>query len=82
MSVYGNFFGMIPNTLSECKMYGVEIDTISGGIARQLYQKNTIAIKGFEDVELPDSYFDVAIRQCSFSEILRFMIKDMIKINF
>ena len=38
--MYGNFFGMIPNTLSECKMYGVEIDTISGGIARKKKQKN------------------------------------------
>lgn len=57
---------MIPDTLDECKMYGIEIDTISGEIARQLYQKNTIAVKGYEDVELPDSFFDVAVRKCSF----------------
>ena len=42
-------------------MYGIELDTISGNIARQLYQKNTIAVKGYEDVELPDSFFDVAV---------------------
>ena len=46
--------GMLPNELSECKLYGIEKDSISGRIARQLYQKNTIAVKGFEDVELPD----------------------------
>lgn len=57
--------GMLPDTLKNCKMYGVEIDTISGRIARQLYQKNTIAVKGFQDVELPDSFFDVAVRKCA-----------------
>ena len=41
---------MLPDTLNECKMYGVELDSISGRIASQLYQKNTIAVKGFEDV--------------------------------
>lgn len=49
-------------------MYGIEIDTISGGIARQLYQKNTIAVKGFEDVELPDSFFDVAVGNVPFGD--------------
>lgn len=49
-------------------MYGIEIDTISGGIARQLYQKNTIAVKGFEDVELPDSFFDVAVGNVPFED--------------
>lgn len=53
---------MLPDKMNECKMYGIEIDSISGNIARQLYQKNTIAVKGYEDVELPDSFFDVAIR--------------------
>lgn len=57
--------GLMPDTLDQCKMYGIEIDNISGRIARQLYQKNTIAVKGYEDVELPDSFFDVAIRQCT-----------------
>lgn len=60
--------GMIPNTLDECKMYGVEIDAISGKIASQLYQKNTIAVKGFEDVDIPDSFFDVAIGNVPFGD--------------
>ena len=61
--------GMMPDTLDECKMYGVEIDGISGRIAGQLYQKNTIAVKGFEDVELPDSFFDVAVGNVPFSDL-------------
>ena len=64
----GNFFGRIPENLDECKMYGIELDTISGNIARQLYQKNTIAVKGYEDVELPDSFFDVAIGNVPFGD--------------
>lgn len=60
--------GMLPNTLDKCKMYGVEIDSISGRIASQLYQKNTIAVKGFEDVELPDSFFDVAVGNVPFGD--------------
>ena len=64
----GNFFGLLPKELAECKMYGVEIDSISGGIARQLYQKNTIAIKGFEEVEMPDAFFDVAIGNVPFGD--------------
>lgn len=59
---------MIPDTLNECKMYGVELDSISGRIASQLYQKNTIAVKGFEDVELPDSFFDVAVGNVPFGD--------------
>ena len=59
---------MLPDTLNECKMYGVELDSISGRIASQLYQKNTIAVKGFEDVELPDSFFDVAVGNVPFGE--------------
>ncbi len=54
--------GMLPDSLNECKLYGIEIDNISGRIAGQLYQKNTIAVKGYEDIELPDSFFDVAVR--------------------
>lgn len=54
--------GMLPDSLKQCKLYGIEIDGISGRIARQLYQKNTIAVKAFQDVELPDSFFDVAVR--------------------
>lgn len=59
----GNFFGMLPTQLKECKMYGVELDSISGRIAQQLYQKSTIAVNAYEKVELPDSFFDVAVRQ-------------------
>lgn len=57
---------MLPDNLKECKIYGVEIDTITGNIARQLYQKNTVAVKGFEEVEMPDSFFDVIVRKCTF----------------
>jgi len=60
--------GLLPDTLKECKMYGVEIDTISGKIARQLYQKNTIAVKGFEEIEMPDSFFDVAVGNVPFGD--------------
>ena len=62
----GNFLGMLPTQLKECKMYGVELDSISGRIAQQLYQKSTIAVNAYEKVELPDSFFDVAVRQCAF----------------
>ena len=61
----GNFFGMLPTQLKECKMYGVELDSISGRIAQQLYQKSTIAVNAYEKVELPDSFFDVAVRKCT-----------------
>lgn len=61
--------GMLPEKLSECKMYGIELDSISGGIARQLYQKNTIAVKGYQDVELPDSFFDVAVGNVPFDDL-------------
>lgn len=60
--------GMLPDTLNECKMYGVELDSISGRIAGQLYQKNTIAVKGYQDVELPDSFFDVAVGNVPFDD--------------
>lgn len=61
----GNFFGMLPKELENCKMYGIELDSISGRIAQQLYQKSTIAVNAYEKVELPDSFFDVAIRKCT-----------------
>ena len=60
--------GMLPNTLADCKMYGIEKDSISGRIARQLYQKSTIAVKEFESVELPDSFFDVAVGNVPFDD--------------
>ena len=60
---------MLPDTLNKCKMYGVELDSISGNIARQLYQQSTIAVKGFEEVELPDSFFDVAVGNVPFNDL-------------
>ena len=64
----GNFIGMIPDSLKSSNMYGVELDSISGRIARQLYQKSSIAVDGYEKVELPDSFFDVAIGNVPFGE--------------
>lgn len=62
----GNFIGRKPESLSDCKVYGVEIDSISARIAQQLYQKSTIAAQGFEDTDLPDSFFDVVIGNVPF----------------
>jgi N12 class adenine-specific DNA methylase len=62
----GNFFGLVPESMSGSKMFGVEIDNLTGRIARQLYQKNSIAIQGFEKTELPDSFFDLAIGNVPF----------------
>lgn len=64
----GNFIGMKPESLSDCKIYGVEIDSISGRIAEQLYQKSTIAVQGYEEANLPDSFFDVAIGNVPFGQ--------------
>lgn len=64
----GNFMGLMPPEMSESKMYGVEIDSITGRIARQLYQKNSVAIQGYESSELPDSFFDVAIGNVPFGD--------------
>ena len=64
----GNFIGMKPESLSDCKMYGVELDSVSGRIAAQLYQKSKIAVEGYEKVNLPDSFFDVAIGKVPFGE--------------
>lgn len=64
----GNFIGMMPNN-DKLKIYGVEKDIISGNIARQLYQKSSIAVKGFEDVNYSDSFFDVAIGNVPFGDI-------------
>ena len=64
----GNFMGLMPPEMSESKMYGVEIDSITGRIARQLYQKDSVAIQGYENSELPDSFFDVAIGNVPFGD--------------
>lgn len=63
----GNFIGNVPETINN-KIYGVEIDSVSGRIARQLYQKENIAISGYEKVNLPDSFFDVAIGNVPFGD--------------
>lgn len=59
---------MLPETMKNCKMYGIEIDSITGRIAQQLYQKSNIAVKGFENVDLPDSFFDIAIGNVPFGD--------------
>lgn len=64
----GNFIGMKPESLSDCRMYGVELDSISGRIARQLYQRSTVAIQGYEEANLPDSFFDVAVGNVPFGQ--------------
>ena len=64
----GNFIGMLPDTLKDCKLYGVELDSISGRIARQLYQKSTVAVQGYEDTNLPNSFFDVAVGNVPFGD--------------
>lgn len=68
----GNFIGMKPESLSDCKMYGVELDSVSGRIAAQLYQKSKIAIEGYEKANLPDSFFDVAVGNVPFGEFKLF----------
>lgn len=64
----GNFIGMIPDSMSESKVYGVELDSISGRIARQLYQNSNIAVSGFEKVDIPDSFFDVSLGNVPFGD--------------
>ena len=64
----GNFIGMLPDSLENCKLYGVELDYISGRIARQLYQKSTVAVQGYEDTNLPNSFFDVAVGNVPFGD--------------
>lgn len=68
----GNFIGMKPESLSDCKIYGVELDSVSGRIAAQLYQKSKIAIEGYEKANLPDSFFDVAVGNVPFGEFKLF----------
>ena len=63
----GNFFGMIPQELENSKLYGVELDSISGRIAKQLYQNANIQVKGYEKTNLQDSFFDVAIGNVPFN---------------
>ena len=64
----GNFIGMLPDAMHDSKIYGVELDTISAGIAQQLYQKTTIAAQGFEETNLPDSFFDGVVGNVPFGD--------------
>ncbi len=64
----GNFIGMLPDAMQDSKIYGVELDTISAGIAQQLYQKTTIAAQGFEETNLPDSFFDGVVGNVPFGD--------------
>ena len=65
----GNFFGLLPESMQNSKLHGVEIDSLTGRIAKQLYQKANIAIEGFEKTNLPDDHFDVVIGNVPFGEI-------------
>ena len=65
----GNFIGMLPQSMQEAKMYGVEIDKISAGIAQQLYQKTSIAALAFEEANVPDSFFDAVVGNVPFGDI-------------
>ena len=64
----GNFIGMLPITMQDSKVYGVELDTISAGIAQQLYQKSSIAAQGFENANIPDSFFDGVVGNVPFGD--------------
>ena len=62
----GNFMGLVPDSMEKIRMYGVELDSISGRIAQQLYQKNKIAVQGFETMQFPDSFFDCVVGNVPF----------------
>lgn len=64
----GNFLGMLPHEMQSSKLYGVELDSISGKIAKQLYQKANIKVQGYEKADLPDSFFDIAIGNVPFGD--------------
>ena len=64
----GHFIGMLPESMSESKIYGVELDTVSAGIAQQLYQKTSIAAQGFEEANLPNSFFDAVVGNVPFGD--------------
>ena len=65
----GNFFGLLPESMQNSKLHGVEIDSLTGRLAKQLYQKANIAIEGFEKTNLPDDHFDVVLGNVPFGEI-------------
>ena len=77
----GNFIGMLPESMRNTKIYGVELDKISAGIAQQLYQKSSIAAQGFEEVNVPDSFFDGVIGNVPFGDF-KVLDKRYDKYNF
>ncbi|MEM5770912.1 MAG: hypothetical protein AAGU32_21910, partial [Bacillota bacterium] len=64
----GNFFGLVPESMQGSRLYGVELDSVTGRIAQQLYQKNSIAVQGYEKTNLPDSFFDLAVGNVPFGQ--------------
>ena len=64
----GHFIGMLPESMKNGRIYGVELDTISAGIAQQLYQKSSVAAQGFEEASLPDSFFDAVVGNVPFGD--------------
>lgn len=77
----GNFIGMLPKSMENAKVYGVELDTVSAGIAQQLYQKSSIAAQGFEKVNVPDSFFDGVVGNVPFGDF-KVLDKRYDKYNF
>ena len=77
----GNFMGLLPESMQSSKMYGIELDDISGRIAKQLYPQNNIAIGGYENQKLPDSFFDVAVGNVPFGDF-KLSDKRYNKLNF
>ena len=77
----GNFIGMLPESMANTRIYGVELDTISAGIAQQLYQKSSIAAQGFEEVNVPDSFFDGVVGNVPFGDF-KVLDKRYDKYNF
>ena len=77
----GRFFGMLPDSMKQSKLYGIELDSITGRIAKQLYQNANITVEGYEETKLPDSFFDVAIGNVPFGQF-KVMDKQYDKLNF
>ncbi len=64
----GHFLGMLPEGMAESKVYGVELDDVSGRIARQLYPRSSISVRGYEKMDFPDNFFDVAVGNVPFGQ--------------
>lgn len=64
----GNFLGLLPESMADCKLYGVELDDLSGRIARQLYQRSSVAMQGYEKTQFPDNFFDVSLGNVPFGQ--------------